>query len=567
MPQQRVLVQRPPVRRRRRIAGLRPALAIVIALLAALALASSAAALEQQIGVAGNDAFGFSVAVQGDTLVIGTLAPAGEPGAAYVYQRTGDTWNQTAKLTPSDSAPGDNFGKAVAIDGDTIAVGAPDATIGVNAAQGAVYTFTRTGTPDRAETAKLTVSDGFAHDQLGTSVAINGDTIVAGAPAVTVAKNANQGAIYTFTRDGADSRTETAKLTASDGATDTQLGQSVAIDGDTVVAGAPGAVGAKTTPGSAYTFARTGAPARTQTAKLTSSQGVAGDQFGQSVGIDGDTIVAGAPRAFFGGIQKGAAFTFTRTGESARTETGSLSASDGGTTALLGQAVAIDPGMILAGAPLDTIGQNTFQGSAYTFSRTGLPARRQTSKLSDPDGAANDLFGLSLALDGSTIAVGAPGRGLVSVFFSPAPSQPLPPLPALLPPSTKPVLSRLEVKPTTIRIAPRRSARRPSNAITFVLSTGSTVRLTVANALPGRMVGNRCDKPTRANHRHRHCTRIVTVRQFAVSGKAGTNAIPVTASILGRAPLPVGHYRLIATPTTPSGTNGAAHTTTFTIIK
>ena len=222
----------------------------------------------------------------------------------------------------------------------------------------------------------------------------------------------------TFARDGAASRTETAKLTASDGATNAQLGQSVAIDGDTILAGAPGG---STIKGSAYTFARAGAPARTETAKLTSSEPMVGDSLGQSVAIDGDTILAGAPRAFLDGTQKGAAFTFTRTGASARNETGSLSASDGGTGSLLGLSVAIDADTMLAGAPLDTIRNNTAQGSAYTFSRTGSPARRQTSTLIDADGASNDYFGLSLAIDAGTTAIGAPGRGFVSVFFSPAP--------------------------------------------------------------------------------------------------------------------------------------------------
>lgn len=84
----------------------------------------------------------------------------------------------------------------------------------------------------------------------------------------------------------------------------------------------------------------------------------------------------------------------------------------------------------------------------------------------------------------------------------------------------------------------------------------ATVRLIVTNALPGPVAGNRCDKPTPANRRSRHCTRIVAVRRLAVSGKA--DAIAVTANVLGRAPPPIGRYRLTATPTSPSGTNGTA---------
>ena len=108
--------------------------------------------------------------------------------------------------------------------------------------------------------------------------------------------NVDQGSAYTFARTGAAARTETAKLTASDGAAGDLLGGSVAIDGDTIVAGTPGdAAGANLGQGSAYTFARTGAAARTETAKLTASEGAAGDILGSSVAIDGETILAGAP--------------------------------------------------------------------------------------------------------------------------------------------------------------------------------------------------------------------------------------------------------------------------------
>jgi hypothetical protein len=113
----------------------RSALATAIALLSALALASSASTLEQQIGAAGNDAFGAPGAVQGDTLAIGTAPQPNHTGAAHPYQRTGDTWNQTAKLVASDSAKGDGL------------------PVGNHATQGAAYTFTRAGAAARNKTA------------------------------------------------------------------------------------------------------------------------------------------------------------------------------------------------------------------------------------------------------------------------------------------------------------------------------------------------------------------------------------------------------------------------------
>ncbi len=549
-----ILAPRPPTRRRRRAAAVRSALAAALALISVLALASSASALEQKIVFSGNDSLGFSVAVQGDTLVLGTLQP-NEVGVAYVYRRAADNWKQTAKLTASDSAPGDLFGASVAIDGDTILVGAPDATIGKNPDQGAVYSFSRAGAAARTETAKLTASDGAAFDALGSSLAIHGDTIVAGAPLTTVNDNAHQGALYTFTRDGLAARTETAKLTASDGVAQATLGSSVAIDGDTIVAGAPSDVVGANIQGAAYTFARTGATARTETAKLTSSHGHAGDVLGQSVAIDGDTIVAGAPGATVGGVAKGAVYTFTRSGASARTETGTLSASDGSDKTLLGYSVAIDADTILAGAPTQTVGRNLQQGSAYTFSRTGPGARRQTSELSDRDGAANDLFGLSVALDAGATVVGAPIRGEVSVFFSPSP-----------PPAAKPVLSKLAVNPRTIHLRSSHAKPPRRGVVTFILSTAATVKLSFARSQPGRLAGTKCAKPTRANRRRRHCTRLLIVRSVSVRGKAGTNTIALLGNLAGGRALRIGSYRLTATPTSASG-KGTVHAATFRIVK
>jgi FG-GAP repeat len=126
----------------------------------------------------------------------------------------------------------------VAIDGDTIVAGAPFDDVGANSGQGSAYTFARTGPAARTETAKLTASDGIQGDSLGGSVSIDGDTIVASAP-FDDDVSGNSGSVYTFARTGPAARTETAEATASDGAPNDSLGWSVAVDGDTIVAGVP----------------------------------------------------------------------------------------------------------------------------------------------------------------------------------------------------------------------------------------------------------------------------------------------------------------------------------------
>jgi hypothetical protein len=153
------------------------------------------------------------------------------------------------------AAAGDELGTSVGISGDIIVAGAPLANIRANTAtngniaQGAAYVFVKPsgGWANGTETAKLTASDGAAGDELGTSVGISGDAIVAGAPLANIrantATNGNiaQGAAYVFVKPsgGWANGTETAKLTASDGAAGDELGRSAAVSGNILAAGAP----------------------------------------------------------------------------------------------------------------------------------------------------------------------------------------------------------------------------------------------------------------------------------------------------------------------------------------
>ena len=162
-----------------------------------------------------------------------------DSGSAYVFTRTGTTWTEQAKLTASDGAENDMFGGSVAIAGDTIVVGADNKDGNGFAARGSAYVFTRTGTT-WTEQAKLTASDGAAGDEFGHSVAIiDGDTILVGANEDNADGNApDSGSAYVFTGSGS-SWTEQAKImTVSDGAAGNEFGYSVAISGNTVVVGA-----------------------------------------------------------------------------------------------------------------------------------------------------------------------------------------------------------------------------------------------------------------------------------------------------------------------------------------
>ena len=184
--------------------------------------------------------FGYSVAVDGDTAVIGVYGDGvpdsldtlvANAGSAYVFTRNTGTgvWSEAAMLTASVPTENDHFGISVAIDGDTVVVGAhqleyPLSNIVVSRS-GAAYVFTRPsgGWADMTQTAELTPGTaGAAGDRFGVSVAVRGDTVVVGAHQ----HDGNAGAAYVFTKSGTAwvSTSTAAKLTASDSAASDQFG-------------------------------------------------------------------------------------------------------------------------------------------------------------------------------------------------------------------------------------------------------------------------------------------------------------------------------------------------------
>ena len=386
---------------------------------------NEAAKLTASDGAAG-DFFGWSVAVSGDTVVVGArLDDDNGPnsGSAYVFVEPGGGWagslTQTAKLTASDGAAVDIFGESVAVSGDTVVVGAPrDDDNG--SASGSAYVFVKPGggwAGSLTQTAKLTASDGADGDQFGESVAVSGDTVVVGAQ-LNDDNGTSSGSAYVFVKPGggwAGSLTQTAKLTASDGAAGDQFGWSVAVSGDTVLVGAQLNDDNSTSSGSAYVFVKPGggwAGSLTQTAKLTASDGAAGDQFGYSVAVSGDTVVVGALFDDDNGRDSGSAYVFVEPGggwAGSLTQTAKLTASDGAAGDQFGESVAVSGDTVVVGALFDD-DNGTSSGSAYVFVKPGggwAGSLTQTAKLTASDAAANDLFGRAVVVSGDTVVVSA----------------------------------------------------------------------------------------------------------------------------------------------------------------
>jgi hypothetical protein len=342
-----------------------------------------------------------------------------------------DSWVQKAKLRASDSTGLDGFGFSLSVSGNTIMVGAPDAVLSQE--QGAIYVFVKSASGHITQMAKLTSSDGAGH--LGRSVSFDGDTLVAGAPYTDIGNNQYQGAAYVFVKPagGWKDMTETAKLTASDGEPGDDLGWSVSVSGDTIVAGAPDPNVTNQYQGAIYVFAKPSGGWKSTskfTAKITTSDGGFGDGFGSSSVQLGNTLVGGASGH---NSLRGAAYVFLKPASGWKSTSkfkARLTASDGTPIDLLGQSLSINRNTVVAGAIQFNNATAVGPGAAYVFVRPpgGWTDMTQTAKLTASDGANGDELGYGVFISGNTVVAGAPiatiggleSQGTAYVFVKPA---------------------------------------------------------------------------------------------------------------------------------------------------
>ena len=321
------------------------------------------------------DQFGFAVDITGDTAIIGAWMKAdfgrdafgNGSGAAYIFVRSGNSWTEQDKLF--STAAGDRSGFAVGISGDTAIIGAPG-NDGTGLESGLAAIFVRSGGVWVVQGA-LTTSDPAAGDEFGRAVAINGDTAMVGAPFDDDAGESS-GSVYVFVRSGSG-WTQQAKLVASDVTPGALFGFSVAISGETAIAGIwPGFSTAFAT-GGAYIFERSGnswieqaklaASNAGLAMRLTDNQASAGDQFGFSVGISGDLAIVGAFQDSDAAGEAGAAYIFERGGGGWRQQT-KLTASDAESGDWFGFSVGVSEDTVVVGALSDFNG-GLKSGSAY----------------------------------------------------------------------------------------------------------------------------------------------------------------------------------------------------------
>jgi hypothetical protein len=346
--------------------------------------------------------FGWSVSIDRDYAIIGIRDSPIHEGAAYIFTRSGTVWTEQAKLLSSDLESDDAFGYSVSIDGDTAIIGAPKYAHRNLDDSGSAYIFTRNGTV-WTEQAKLLASDSEVGSLFGISVSLDGETTIIGA----CSKDDNgdeSGSAYIFTGSGS-TWTQQAKLLASDGAEGDLFGYSVSLDGNYTIIGAVCDGDEGENYGSAYIFTRSGT-VWTEQAKLLASDGAELDLFGISVSIDNDTVVIGAKFDDDNGNESGSAYVFTRSG-TVWIEQAKLLASDGAMHDFFGYSVSIDGDIVIIGAPAYfDYKTNSGPGSVYIFTRSGTTWTEQ-AKLLASDGLGGDAFGWSVSIDGDYVIIGA----------------------------------------------------------------------------------------------------------------------------------------------------------------
>ena len=358
------------------------------------------------------DNLGYAVALSGDTALVGdpykTVGDQGHVGAVYVYTWSGTSWSQQAELTDPDAAGGDYFGASVALSGDTALVGAWGATVNGQGSAGKAYIFTRSG-GSWTQQAVLNDPDTTYEDYFGTSVALAGDTALIGAPSTTVGGQNYAGVVYIYIGSGG-SWTQQAVLHDPDAANGDNFGTSLALSGNTALVGDPNKTVGEESAGAAYVYTGSGA-SWTQEAELSASDASGADHFGASVALAGNTALIGAfDKTVAGQNYAGAAYIYGRSGAS-WTQQAELSDPDAASGDNFGSSVALAGNTALVGAPEKTVGGVLQCGAAYVYSHTGASWPQQ-AELSDPNAGDGDYFGSSVALYAyrDTALVGAWGK-------------------------------------------------------------------------------------------------------------------------------------------------------------
>lgn len=351
-----------------------------------------------------NDSFGGDVDLDGD-YGIGSSSDG-----VYIFKRSAAAgWTNSAQLVAPGVVAGDEFGLTVALDSNYAVVGAP----GTDGDKGAVYVFAKNANDSWSFVKKIVSPDAGNGDRFGGSVAVDSFTLAVGSSNNDqTAQNAGAGYIFYKDQVGVDSFGFVAKLLATTGNADDNMGVSVAVDGDNVAIGATGVDGFYQNSGAAYIFSRNqnGPNVWGQVARMRSQQSKDNDNFGGAVGISGNWAIVGASQNDLKGDNAGAAFVFFRNLNGINASWGQrniLYDFDGTDGENYGSSVAIQGKYAVVGAKNDNP-YGSGSGRLYVHERQPDDNWLIVDKPADVGGQINDNLGASVAISGRTIIAGMP---------------------------------------------------------------------------------------------------------------------------------------------------------------
>jgi hypothetical protein len=367
-----------------------------------------------QLQLGGLGGVGEAVEVQGDTCVVGyPRASSGLGGRAAVYRRNANTWSPEQVLQAGDDAA-NVFGNALALDGNTLLVGARGATTGGFLGAGAAYVFVRNGAT-WTQQAKLVANDPEQSAEFGYAVALDGDTCAIGAPQSTSNLTLYAGATYVFVRSGGNwtLQQRIVPSAAFSYIYGSRSGRALGLSGNSLLIGAPTSFDLASSTilaGRVFEWTRVGAT-WSQSAELTPNDSPDGRQFGTSIGYDGVRAVFGAwtENNLPSGANVGTAYVFRRAGgwvQEAELPRPGIDNSDN-----FGVSVDLQGARIVVGAQNADSTAGATTGSVRVFDFDGA-SWNQTLALAGSSTASGDNLGRAVALDGARVIAGAPAASV-----------------------------------------------------------------------------------------------------------------------------------------------------------
>ncbi len=364
------------------------------------ALTAGDAALLLPSDIAFNAGFGQHLAMDGDTLLAGSLWGDDHDGKVHSFRWNGSAWIEESLIRPATVGISDRFGSTIVIQGDTAAITAIGDGPNYGDEEGSVYILQRSGST-WTEVTRLASPTPTYYGLFGDSLALDGNTLLVSAPG----ENATRGIVYVYDRDPVTGAwQQSGQITAPSPGAGDGFGDAVALDGALAVVAAPTRDAGAENSGTVYAFRRSGNAWALEKTFLPPTPSFE-LRFGRNaVAVDGDTIAISNFEYDTPLENAGAVYVYTRSG-SGWNQQARLVATDPTLYASVGWSMSLEGNRLVAGAHVAT-GASYRSGAAYVFERSGS-TWTQAAKLVGPGTEWADSFGHYVAMSDDRLAVTA----------------------------------------------------------------------------------------------------------------------------------------------------------------